>query len=113
MAKKCLIKKEDDLLDGNPLLEDPEYLGWLFRPEFRGFRQIPANSGKVQKGTPADTEFAHGIPETSVKYSGYFTGCRLCTRLLAWYKVYRLQATTDVSAPHGIQYNVGAWEHLL
>jgi hypothetical protein len=25
MAKKCLIKKEDDLLDGNPLLEDPEY----------------------------------------------------------------------------------------
>jgi hypothetical protein len=25
MAKKCLIKKEDNLLDGNPLVEDPEY----------------------------------------------------------------------------------------
>jgi hypothetical protein len=53
--------------------------------------------------TPADTEFALGIPEASDKYSGYFTGCRLCTRLLAWYKVYRLQAR--LTSVHLMEYS--------
>jgi hypothetical protein len=64
-----------------PVRERLKDLGWLFRTEFRRFRQTPANSGNFQKPTPDDTEFALGIPEPSVKYSGLFTGCRLCTRL--------------------------------
>jgi hypothetical protein len=42
-------------------------LGWLFRTEFRQFRQIPGNSGESQMGTPADTEFALVIPAASAK----------------------------------------------